>query len=160
MIILGIDPGFARTGWAVVAEENKKLRLLSYGCIDTKPSTPFPERLKKIHEELGKIISTFSPEAVAVEKIFFCKNVKTAVDVGQARGVVILAAAENNLKIYEFTPLEVKQTITGFGKADKSQIQKMTKILLNLKETPKPDDAADAIALTITGIGVHRLSKI
>ncbi len=160
MIILGIDPGFARTGWGLVAEENKNLRLLGYGCIETTAKTPFPMRLKKIYRELGKIITDFGPTAVAVEKIFFCKNVKTAVDVGQARGVIVLAAAENNLKIHEFTPLEVKQTITGFGKADKSQMQKMVKILLNLKDIPKPDDAADALALAIAGIGAHRLSKI
>jgi len=151
MIILGIDPGFARTGYGVVEEKNKNLRMLDYGCLSTPAGLIFEKRLKKIYEGLIDLIKKHKPDVCAVEKIFFCKNTKTAIDVGQARGVVILTAAEKNLKILEFTPLQVKQSITGYGKAEKGQIQKMVKILLNLKEIPKPDDAADALALAIVG---------
>jgi crossover junction endodeoxyribonuclease RuvC len=151
MIILGIDPGFARTGYGVIEEKNKNLRMLDYGCLSTPAGLIFEKRLKKIHEGLASLIKKFKPDVCAVEKIFFCKNAKTAIDVGQARGVVILTAAEKNLKILEFTPLQVKQFITGYGRAEKGQIQKMIKILLNLKEIPKPDDAADALALAIAG---------
>ena len=151
MIVLGIDPGFARTGYGVIEEKNKNLRMLDYGCLSTPAGLIFEKRLKKIHEGLNDLIKKFKPDVCAVEKIFFCKNAKTAIDVGQARGVVILTAAEKNLKILEFTPLQVKQFITGYGKAEKQQVQKMVKILLNLKEIPKPDDAADALALAIAG---------
>lgn len=153
MIILGIDPGFARTGYGVIEEKNKKLEVLDYGCLSTSASLSFPKRLKKISDGMGKLIEKYRPEICAVEKIFFCKNTKTAIDVGQARGVVILTAAEKKLEIREFTPLQVKQSITGYGKAEKQQIQKMIKIILNLKEIPKPDDAADALALAICGAG-------
>lgn len=151
MIILGIDPGFARTGYGLIEEKNKNLRMLDYGCISTPAGLIFEKRLKKIREGLIDLIKKFEPDVCAVEKIFFCKNAKTAIDVGQARGVVILTAAEKNLKILEFTPLQVKQFITGYGKAEKQQVQKMVKILLGLKEIPKPDDAADALALAIAG---------
>jgi len=135
----------------VIEEKNKNLRMLDYGCLSTPAGLIFEKRLKKIHEGLNDLIKKFKPDVCAVEKIFFCKNAKTAIDVGQARGVVILTAAEKNLKILEFTPLQVKQFITGYGKAEKQQVQKMVKILLNLKEIPKPDDAADALALAIAG---------
>lgn len=151
MIILGIDPGFARTGYGIIEEKNKNLRMLDYGCLSTPAGLIFEKRLKKIREGLTDLIKKYKPDVCAVEKIFFCKNTKTAIDVGQARGVVILTAAEKNLKIREFTPLQVKQFITGYGKAEKGQIQKMIKILLDLKEIPKPDDAADALALAIVG---------
>jgi len=151
MIILGIDPGFARTGYGVIEEKNKNLRMLDYGCLSTPAGLIFEKRLKKIREGLVDLIKKYKPDVCAVEKIFFCKNAKTAIDVGQARGVVILTAAEKNLKIREFTPLQVKQSLTGYGKAEKQQIQKMVKIILNLKEIPKPDDAADALALAICG---------
>ncbi len=151
MIILGIDPGFARTGYGIIEEKNKNLRVLDYGCLSTPAGLIFEKRLEKIHAGLEKLIKKFKPDVCAVEKIFFCKNTKTAIDVGQARGVVILTAAEKNLEIREFTPLQVKQSLTGYGKAEKQQIQKMVKIILNLNEIPKPDDAADALALAIVG---------
>jgi crossover junction endodeoxyribonuclease RuvC len=151
MIILGIDPGFARTGYGVIEEKNKNLRVLDYGCLSTPSGLVFEKRLEKIREELVRLIKKFKPTVCAVEKIFFCKNAKTAIDVGQARGVVILTAAEKNLKILEFTPLQVKQFVTGYGKAEKQQMQKMVKILLGLEEIPRPDDAADALALAIAG---------
>lgn len=152
MIILGIDPGLAKTGYGLVAAEKNNLKLIAYGCVATPAKAPFDSRLKKIHLELGKIIKKFRPTIFAIEKIFFCKNVKTAIEVGHARGVAILTAAEHNLKIREFTPLEVKQTITGYGRAEKQQMQKMVKALLNLIEIPKPDDAADALAIAICGV--------
>ncbi len=151
MIILGIDPGFARTGYGIIEEKNKNLRVLAYGCLSTPSGLIFEKRLKKIREGLNDLIKKYKPTVCAVEKIFFCKNTKTAIDVGQARGVVILTAAEKNLEIREFTPLQVKQSLTGYGKAEKQQIQKMVKIILNLREIPKPDDAADALALAIVG---------
>ena len=151
MIILGIDPGFARTGYGVIEEKNKNLRVLTYGCLSTPSGLIFEKRLKKIHEGLNDLIKKYHPEVCAVEKIFFCKNTKTAIDVGQARGVVILTAAEKNLEIREFTPLQVKQSLTGYGKAEKQQVQKMVKLLLDLREIPRPDDAADALALAIVG---------
>ncbi|MFZ5364109.1 MAG: crossover junction endodeoxyribonuclease RuvC [Patescibacteria group bacterium] len=151
MIILGIDPGFARTGFGIIEEKNKNLCVLDYGCLSTPAGLPFEKRLKEIRDGMGLLIKKYRPDVCAVEKIFFCKNTKTAIDVGQARGVVILTAAEKNLEIREFTPLQVKQFITGYGKAEKGQIQKMIKILLGLKEIPKPDDAADALALAIAG---------
>lgn len=153
MIILGIDPGFARTGYGIVEEKNKNLRVVDYGCISTSAGLSFEKRLKKIRGGVEELIKKYRPEICAVEKIFFCKNTKTAIDVGQARGVVILTAAEKNLEIREFTPLQVKQSITGYGKAEKQQIQKMIKIILGLKEIPKPDDAADALALAVCGAG-------
>lgn len=153
MIILGIDPGFARTGYGIVEEKNKKLKVLDYGCLSTPAGMSFPKRLEKIHDGVSELIRKYRPEACAVEKLFFCKNAKTAIDVGQARGVVILTAAEKKLEIREFTPLQVKQYITGYGKAEKQQIQKMVKLLLDLEETPKPDDAADALALAVCGSG-------
>jgi crossover junction endodeoxyribonuclease RuvC len=151
MIILGIDPGFARTGFGVIEEKNKNLRALDYGCLSTPANLSFEKRLKKICDGMTGLIKKYRPEVCAVEKIYFCKNTKTAIDVGQARGVVVLTATKRNLAIYEFTPLQVKQTITGYGKAEKQQIQKMVKILLNLKKIPKPDDASDALALAICG---------
>jgi len=157
MIILGIDPGLATTGYGLIEEKKKDFKLVDYGCISTSPRLPFDSRLKKIYQDLNKIIKDFEPSVFSIEKIFFCKNAKTALEVGQARGIALLTAAQKNLKIYEFTPLEVKQTITGYGKAEKIQVQKMVKLLLNLKEIPRPDDAADALALAICGARNHYL---
>jgi crossover junction endodeoxyribonuclease RuvC len=156
-IILGIDPGFATTGYGLIVKDSGKIKLIDFGCIITPAKDDFIVRLKKIHEDLTKIIKKFRPEIMAVEELFFCKNVKTALDVGQARGVIILAAIENQLPLYEFTPLQVKQAITGYGRADKKQIQKMVKIILNLKEIPQPDDAADALAIAICGANSQKL---
>lgn len=153
MIILGIDPGFARTGYGVIEEKNKNLRILDYGCLTTPTGLSFEKRLEKIGDGVEKLIKKYQPDICAVEKIFFYKNTKTAIDVGQARGIVILTAAEKKLEIREFTPLQVKQSIVGYGRADKKQMQKMIKIILGLKEIPRPDDAADALALAICGAG-------
>lgn len=147
MVILGIDPGLATTGYGIIKKDGSKITAVSFGCIKTLAKMPNAERLKLIHEDLGRLIKKHKPKCAGIEQLFFCKNLKTAIAVGQARGVILLTLAENNLPIYEFTPLQVKQTVTSYGNADKKQVQKMLKILLNLKDIPKQDDAADALAV-------------
>ena len=149
MIILGIDPGLATTGFGLIDLNENKVRLLKYGCVKTQSHTDFAQRLFKISSELDKVIKKFKPEKIAIEQIYFCKNVKTALLVGQARGAIILTAIKNKVPITDFTPLQIKQAITGYGRAEKKQIQNMVTILLNLKKIPKPDDAADALAVAI-----------
>lgn len=149
-IILGIDPGIALTGFGVIARNGHKTKLLEYGCITTKAGVNHAQRLQQIYSELNIIIKKHKPEIIAVEKLFFCNNVKTALIVGEARGVVMLTAEQNHLLIHEYTPLQVKQAVSAYGKAGKMQVQKMVKLLLNLKTIPKPDDAADALAVAIT----------
>ncbi len=150
-IILGIDPGFAITGYGVIIKEGKNIiKLLDYGCITTRSNQKFSERLDIIHKELEKIIKKYNPSLVAVEELFFCKNVKTALMVGHARGVILLTAMQSQIPLKELTPLQVKQGVTGYGKADKKQVQKMVQIILGLKELPTPDDAADALAVALT----------
>lgn len=150
MRILGIDPGTATTGFGVIDVEGQNLRFVDGGVITTSPDLAMPERLVIIHDELGQLIAEHRPEIVAVELLFFATNVTTAISVGQARGVVLLAVAEAGLLVGEFTPLQVKQALTGYGRATKSQIQSMVQQLLGLAELPKPDDAADALAIAIT----------
>jgi crossover junction endodeoxyribonuclease RuvC len=149
MIILGIDPGVASTGWGIVKKEKNQLQLIDFGVITTPAKLPLNKRLLLIHEDLTRLIKKFKPEKIAVEQLFFCKNVKTALLVGQARGVILLTVMEANLPLAEYTPLQVKQAICAYGRAEKSQIQKMVKVLLGMKELPKPDDAADALAIAI-----------
>lgn len=150
MIILGIDPGLAITGYAIIEKNGSKFEMIDYGCILTKKDKKLEFRLFEISKKLEKIISKYKPNKIAIEQLFFCKNAKTAMVVGQARGVILLIATKNNLPIFEFTPLQIKQTVSGYGKADKRQVQKMIQIILNLKELPKPDDAADALAIAYT----------
>lgn len=149
MIILGIDPGLAIVGYGVIEYKGNRYRLLDYGVIRTDSNIFSPQRLKLIYDELSSIIDRFNPADLAVEELFFNKNVKTAIQVGQARGVEILAAINKGLEVYEYTPLQIKQSVVGYGRAEKRQVQEMVKILLNLKEIPKPDDAADALAVAI-----------
>lgn len=156
MIVLGIDPGLATTGYGVINSKNGKLEVINYGCILTKSSLPLSTRLRTIYHETKKLIITYKPDAVVIEEIFFCKNVKTGLQIGHVRGVIMLAVIEANIEPAEYTPLQVKQALTGFGKADKKQIQEMVKILLNLKVIPKPDDAADALAAAICHIHKRR----
>ncbi len=152
MLILGIDPGIATTGYGLIKEEDKrKFSCITYGCITTKPDFNNGTRLKKLYKELDLLIKKYKPNRMFVEKIFFFKNLKTFVPVSQAKGVILLAAAYNKIPVSEFTPLEVKMAVTGYGKADKKQIQKAVRIILDLKETPSPDDAADALAIAICG---------
>ncbi len=149
-IILGIDPGIADTGWGVIAKEAGNLNYLACGSIATSAKAEFIDRLNSLQKELTKLIKKYRPDAIAVEQLFFCKNVKTALMVGQARGVVLMTIAQNNLPFYEYTPLQVKQALTSYGAADKNQVGQMVRVLLNLKAVPKPNDAADALAIAIT----------
>ena len=153
MKILGIDPGIARCGYAVIESTGKEIRLLQCGCITTKTGSPDPLRLFEIKRDLEALIKKFRPETMSIESLFFINNQKTAMSVGQARGVAIVTAAEYGLKIIEITPLQVKISTTGYGKADKRQVQTMVVKLLKLKKIPKPDDAADACAIAWAGIG-------
>ncbi|NLT96396.1 MAG: crossover junction endodeoxyribonuclease RuvC [Clostridia bacterium] len=149
MIILGVDPGTAITGYGIIKVEGNKFYPLEYGCIYTETQWTNEMRLKKIYEKITAIIEKFRPDDLAVEELFFNKNTRTALSVGQARGVVLLAGALNDIPVSEYTPLQVKQSVVGYGRADKQQVQKMVKIFLNLPEIPKPDDAADALAIAV-----------
>ncbi|NLX62566.1 MAG: crossover junction endodeoxyribonuclease RuvC [Tissierellia bacterium] len=149
MIILGIDPGLAIVGYGVIELLGNRHTVLDYGTIITDKDMYIPDRLKLIYDQLSLIINKYKPEDVAMEELFFNKNVKTAIKVGQARGAAILAAKNMGLNIFEYTPLQVKQAVVGYGRAEKKQVQEMVKILLDLKEIPKPDDAADALAIAI-----------
>lgn len=149
MVILGIDPGTAITGYGLVEKEGNHLKRIAFGAILTAPETPTALRLQQISHELQAIIERYRPDVMAVEQLFFNKNVRTALTVGQARGVVLLAGAEAGLEIIEYTPLQVKMAVVGYGRAEKRQVQEMVRILLCLNEIPKPDDAADALAIAI-----------
>jgi crossover junction endodeoxyribonuclease RuvC len=161
MLVLGIDPGTATTGYGLV-QENKdgSLRVVDYGVILTSPDNSMPQRLRKIYIDLKEIIHLHRPDSGAVEKLFFQRNVKTAISVGQARGVTILAIAEAEIPVYEYTPLEIKQSVAGYGGADKIQVQQMVKALLDLEKAPKPDDAADALAVAICHLHSNRFQEL
>jgi crossover junction endodeoxyribonuclease RuvC len=152
MVILGIDPGTAIVGFGIVEYINKTFTVLDYGCIYTEKDMEMPKRLNIIYEELNNLIKKYKPEYIAIEDIFYFKNNKTVISVSQARGVILLCAEQNNLKISAYTPLQVKMGITGYGRSEKKQIQKMVQRILKLKEIPKPDDAADALAIAVTHI--------
>ena len=149
MIILGIDPGTAITGYGVVEYLGNHYKLVEYGTISSAKTEKPAARLNKIYNGIKQLIDIYKPDYVAVEELFFNKNVKTALQVGQARGVVLLAAQRKEVAIYEYTPLQVKQAVVGYGRAEKKQVQFMIKALLNLPEIPRPDDAADALAIAI-----------
>ena len=149
MTVLGIDPGYAIVGCGVVEQKNNKFRMLHYGAILTQAHSPFNEKKKKIFDEADALMKEYRPDAVAMEKLFFNTNQKTAIDVAQARGVLVLAAQKNGIPVYEYTPLQVKQSVVGYGRAEKKQVQEMTRVLLSLDKIPKPDDAADALAMAI-----------
>jgi len=151
-IILGIDPGIADAGYGVIKEERGKLSCLCYGTIKTSAKDNLADRLFFLHQELGKIIETYQPQVAAVEQLFFNKNVKTALIVGQARGVVILTLKQGYLPVLEYTPSQVKRAVSAYGQASKLQVQKMVKLILGLKELPRPDDAADALAVAICAL--------
>ena len=149
MIVLGIDPGTAITGYGFVTETGGETQAIAYGAITTPSDLPLPDRLVLIHRELGALIERYKPDHAAVEQLFFNKNVRTALAVGHARGVVMLTLAQANVRIFEYTPLEVKQAVTGSGRADKRQVQQMITLLLGLDKIPKPDDVADALAIAL-----------
>ena len=157
MLILGIDPGIATTGYGLITEKNDQLTYVDGGIITTTPKETAPIRLRIIYSAVKNIISKHRPEALAIEKLFFGANSKTAMAVGQARGMSLLAAAEMKLPVSEYTPLEVKMAITGYGKADKKQMQQMVKNLLGLSFLPKPDDAADALAVAICHLHSYKI---
>jgi len=149
MRILGIDPGYAILGYGVVDYIGNHFEVVDYGAITTNAKMEMPDRLCKLYSELGEIINKYKPEDASVEELFFNSNAKTAIMVGQARGVAVLACAESGLNISEYTPLQIKQALVGYGRADKKQIQYMVRLLLNLDKVPKPDDTADALAAAI-----------
>lgn len=149
MRIIGIDPGYAIVGYGIVDYESNHFKVVDYGAVTTQAHTPFDLRLQTIYNGLSALIQKYSPEAMSIEKLFFNTNTTTAIDVAQARGVIVLAAAQGGLDIAEYTPLQVKQSVVGYGRAEKKQVQEMTRLMLNLKTVPKPDDTADALALAI-----------
>ena len=159
MPVIGVDPGTAITGFGIVEEcSNGSLKTLEYGVIRTSSSMKSEERLASIYNQLNEIVERFAIESAAIERLFFQKNAKTALSVGEARGVILLSLAHNHIPIFEYNPVDIKQAITGYGQADKQQMQQMVKILLGLAEIPRPDDAADALAIAICHIHHKSLS--
>lgn len=158
MLVIGIDPGIATTGYGLVRErQDGSLETVAYGAILTPANTPLAERLLDLHEQLSKILLLHQPLSGAVEKLFFQRNVRTAITVGQARGVAMLALAQAGVRVAEYTPLEVKQAVVGYGGADKNQVQQMVRALLELPGVPRPDDTADALAIAICHVHSYRL---
>ena len=158
MIILGIDPGIATTGYGVIERNNGRVTALDYGCVLTPKQDTQPARLSQLYTHIGQLLSQVNPDIVAIEKLFFNTNVTTAMNVGQARGVVMLAAEQHNLPIAEYTPLQVKMAVCGYGRAKKPQVQQMVAGLLKLSAPPRPDDAADALAIAVchaSGVALH-----
>lgn len=149
MRILGIDPGYAIVGYGVVDYRANRFSVVGYGAVTTKAKTPFEERLDVIYNDICEIIEKYKPDRLSIEKLYFNTNSTTAIDVAQARGVIVLAAKKSGVEIHEYTPLQVKQAVTGYGRAEKHQIMEMVKNLLMLKSVPKPDDTADALAIAI-----------
>ena len=162
MRILGIDPGYAIVGFGVLDYDNVRFRVVKYGAITTSPETPFNDRLAEIFDDMNGLFEAFKPDCMSIEKLFFNTNVTTGIDVAEARGVILMSAARQKLPIYEYTPLQVKVAVTGYGRAEKHQVQEMTRNILSLKEIPKPDDAADALAIAICHghTGASRLANL
>jgi crossover junction endodeoxyribonuclease RuvC len=160
MRVLGIDPGTAITGYGVVEETAGELKMVTFGAIRTPAKQPLSTRLQAIYRGVRNLVKEWEPSSAAVEELFFSSNVRTAMSVGQARGVTLLALADAGLPIAEYTPLTVKQAVTGYGSADKAQIQEMVRLLLELAQPPKPDDAADALAVAICHLHSARLDEL
>jgi crossover junction endodeoxyribonuclease RuvC len=158
--VLGLDPGTATTGWAVISEKNGEFTAIAYGCIETKKNKSDEERILEIAEDLKKIILKYRPREAAIEKLFYFKNQKTIIEVAQSRGALLLTLGQNRVKIASYTPLQVKQALTGYGRAEKKQVQLMTKNILRLKSIPKPDDTADAIAIAICHLNSRKLNNL
>ena len=150
MIVLGVDPGLATLGWGVIEAERGRQRLVDYGCILTTPQQSFPDRLCQIGRDMRALLRQYRPEEIAFEELFFARNVTTALTVGAARGVSVAVCAAYSGELYEYTPMQVKQAITGYGKAEKRQVQEMVKLLLHMEAIVRPDDAADALAIALT----------
>ena len=149
MRIIGIDPGFAIMGYGILDYNGNRFKTVHYGSIGTKAGVPMPERLKLLYDGLTEIIQEYKPDEASIEELFFNRNVTTAIGVGEARGIALLACVEGGLSVSEYTPMQIKQALVGYGKAEKKQVQTMVKTILNLKEVPKPDDTADAVAAAI-----------
>jgi crossover junction endodeoxyribonuclease RuvC len=160
MIILGIDPGFAIVGVGIIEYKGNKFRVIDYFAITTKAHTPIEQRLKIIYDSINETIEKYKPDYMAVEELFFNNNAKTAIAVGQARGVILLSAVNAGVPFFEYTPLQVKQAVVGYGRADKGQVQQMVKAILSLSSVPKPDDVADALAIAVCHAHSHRMSKL
>lgn len=160
MVILGIDPGIGRCGWGIVDVKGSSLKSEGYGCIETRPNSDTSERLLIISKELEKIFKKFKPDVLAIEELFFGANSKTALVVGQARGVIFLVSAQNKIPISIYTPLQVKMALTGYGRADKNQIGQMVKIILKLEKIPKLDDTSDALAVAVSHALSSKLGKL
>ncbi|MDD2502806.1 MAG: crossover junction endodeoxyribonuclease RuvC [Clostridia bacterium] len=160
MIILGVDPGMAILGYGVIESLNYDMKLLDYGAVTTSSAMDTPKRLLKIFVSMEELIQKYSPDAIAYEELFFNQNVKTALTVGHARGVAVLAGARQGIDLFEYTPLQVKQAVVGYGRADKQQVQSMVKLLLHLNDIPRPDDAADALAVAICHTHSSRYGRI
>lgn len=152
MVVLGIDPGYAIVGWGLVEYKNNSFRPIRYGAVTTEADVDFNERLRMIYDDISDVIKMFKPDALAIEKLYFTTNQKTAIMVAEARGVILLAAKQCGLPIFEYTPLQVKTAVTGYGKAKKPQVMEMTRRFLKLERVPKPDDTADALAIALTHI--------
>jgi len=160
MIYLGIDPGTAITGYGFIREEGNVIRPVAYGAITTPSEWTLPQRLREIYKQLTDLITQYRPASAAVEQLFFSRNARTALAVGHARGVVLLALAQANLPVSEYTPAEVKQAMTGYGSADKKQMQEMVRILMGLREAPQPDDVADALAVAICHLHTSQFNQM
>jgi crossover junction endodeoxyribonuclease RuvC len=156
MIVIGIDPGLARMGYGVIAVNNRKPEAVCYGCIESAPEQRTPERLLHIYTELSALIGRYPPAHIVVEKLFFTRNITSAMSVSEARGVILLAAEQQQIPVTEYTPNQIKQAITGSGRADKRQMQEMIMRLLHLSELPRPDDAADALSIALCHIHIMR----
>ena len=160
MIILGIDPGYAILGYGVLEADGRKVRPLDYGVVETKVGTPFPERLDMLYAGVNELLRLYKPDCAVFEEMFFYHNATTAIQVGAGRGVAMLAAQQGGIPLYEYTPMQIKQALTGYGKAEKRQIQLLTANLLHLKGIPRPDDAADALAVALCHSFTSRLSGL
>lgn len=160
MVILGIDPGLATLGYGVIEADNQRRRMIQYGTLTTPANQPMPQRLRAIYQGMNQLMDIYRPDEVAFEELFFSKNITTGIAVSHARGVALLAVVQRTEALYEYTPMQIKQAVTGWGGADKHQVQMMVKLLLNMKEIARPDDAADALAVALTHANSMNMKKL
>ena len=160
MIILGIDPGLATLGYGVIEADNNKRRLIQFGTLTTPAGQPMPQRLRAIFQGMNQLMDIYQPDDVAFEELFFAKNITTGMAVSAARGVALVAVVQRTDNLYEYTPMQIKQAVTGYGGADKHQVQQMVKMLLNMREIARPDDAADALAVALTHANSMNMKKM
>ena len=160
MIILGIDPGLATLGYGVIEADNDRRRLIQYGTLTTPAGQPMPQRLRAVFQGMNQLMDIYRPDDVAFEELFFSKNITTGMAVSAARGVALVAVVQRTENLYEYTPMQIKQAVTGYGGADKHQVQQMVRMLLNMKEIARPDDAADALAVALTHANSMNMKKM